>query len=396
MKITTPCVILGLLLLSGAYCHGADKPKDVPGIVAAGLARMNEIKLMAPDTLYTVTVAGAKETGPKEFFIGLRTGAEVLESRYSSGCSDNAAAFYKLMQDAGLKPVFIIGTTMSYGSLLENFNDHTGVAVRNGKGWILTDPTQGIVVSKDWDYKSEVYEDEYYIGYKGPLEAYKYKGPIGCKEQNRLTALKMPPRLLNERIPYLDVYADDTMKNPGGGENLQVRLFRETLESFYASHGLSPSLKVKLKLVRDPGEFGSSARCYVKECVMSLGAEITGELGTLSWAVEDLAVLAELRRNKAGLTRFDYAVDASMTNPDGTYANPNLSVFLKDAADLNDALGLSGQQPVRITVINAGDNAESDFSFDPARGWLLSAGTRSAMSLSLHGYLQDACPKDKL
>ncbi|MCX5792960.1 MAG: transglutaminase domain-containing protein [Elusimicrobia bacterium] len=382
--------IFGFLLLSGADCHSADKQKDVPGIIDAALGRMNEIALMEPDTLYTVSVAGAKETGPKEFFIGLRTGEEVLASRVSSGCSDYAAAFYKLMKDAGLKPVFIIGTTMSFGSLLDNFSDHTGVAVRNGNGWILADPTQGIVVSKDWDHKAEVYEDEYYIGYKGPLEDYNYKGPIGCKEHNRLTIQVMPPRLLNEKIPYLDVYADDTMKNPEGKENVQVRLFRETLENFYKSHKLSPSLKVKLKMTRDPEKYNSSARCYVKECVMSLGAEITGQLNALAWAVEDLATIGGFRRNKAGFARFDYTVDASMKNPDVTYVNPYLEGFLKDAGDLNDALGLTGEKTVKVTVVNAGDNAGSDLHPDPARGWLLSVGTRSAMSLSLQKYLQDA------
>jgi hypothetical protein len=361
--------------------------KDFMSLIKSALATVKQIQGMEPGTEYTVMVEGKQERGQKELFLYRRTADEIMASGLSSGCGDYATIFYFLMKNKGVDARFISGVELSISSLLYNFSDHTGVAVSNGSRWILVDPTQGKVISQNWDVGSQIYEDKFLIIFSGPREGFPVKGAEQLKQFNANGLKTAPKDVINERINGFDIQIDSSLLAPDGNPSTEAQSFVKKVAELFSEYGISPIKKTPLMIVRGAPHLTMR---YDKAGWIVYMDKVVGSYRELNLLSEidktdnDLQTLAEANK----LVRLNFIVDDSLKNPDGTYVNPNLTNFLTIGEGIYEKFEVSSTRKTTVYLKRGEDNFATYVKPGPDGQWTAYIGTKSAMQISLFLYFE--------
>jgi hypothetical protein len=239
---------------------------DLKPQIDAAFAEMKVIGQMRPGQVYSVEVAGRKETGKKEWFLRRRTAPEILASGLSCGCGDYAVVFVDLMQKRGLEPLLVDGAALSSQSLESHFSGHAVVAVRRapGEAWYLADPTNRKILSENWSQGDRFFRGPgglYWIGYCGPLKDYPAHDAEELKAFYARTLESIPRDFLNERIYRLRFIVDASLTDRDG-KYLNPRLapFLDLQSDILGRFGIHPEKQVEIRLVRGADGDGTSIR----------------------------------------------------------------------------------------------------------------------------------------
>ncbi len=367
--------------------------EDIVALIQDALDKVKKIKMMKPGLEYTVMVEGRQERGQKELFLYRRAADEILASGLSSGCGDYATVFYSLMRKTGLDVRFIHAVDLSLNSLLYNFSDHTGVVVSDDRQWILVDPTQGKVISQNWDTGSQIYEDKFWIAFNGPRENFPVKGADQLKKFNKNGLKTVPKNVLNKKISGFDINIDASLLTPDGNPSAEAQSFEEKVSEVFAEYDIAPNKKIELTIVKGGPHLKIS---YGREGWIVYVSKVTNSyqelrlLSEIDKTDEDLQNLATANK----LIRLDFIVDDSMKNPDGTYANPHLPNFLTIGEGIYEKFGVLPFNKATIRLKRGEDNSVSYVELDANGQWVATIGTKSAMELSLFIYLEKTIARD--
>lgn len=230
-----------------------------------GLATVGRLRPFESGKVYEVAARGEKLSGRNDDFLRRRTPEEILASGYSCGCGDYAFAFYRLMKQKGFEVRYIDAAALTYKSVLDHFDGHTAVAVKEGGSgnWILVDPTFGKIISGDWDPGSKLYigpAGSYWIGYRGALEEYPVRGPQQLKEFYSRTLATVPKDVWDSELRLRFVAGKTMAARP----NPRLPRFLESVETVYRTVSLDPARPVLVTLEDGgdrPSEDGGDTSC---------------------------------------------------------------------------------------------------------------------------------------
>ncbi|MCX5791338.1 MAG: hypothetical protein NTY45_03845 [Elusimicrobia bacterium] len=345
------------LLTAASLCRaGAAEQEPVKKDIYSALARVAKLETMSAGREYTLPVGTGTVTGEKENFLRRRTPDEILAGGLSSGCGDQAAAFYGLMRSKGYKLLFVDAVELSVSSLLSKFNGHTAVAVKDAASgkWLLADPVAAEIISEDWDPSAKVYRSpagSFWVGYAGSLERYPYKTPARLGAFYVKTLTTVPSEVRDEEIVRLRFSAGPGALKPDGSFfNPRMPAFIADYSTVYERLGLHPRRYVDVKLsARDAGPDSECKKTGqgAIECLIGGSSALGG--AAFSWIERDKAAgwagelnLQEEKAGKAPAAGFEtpvillpksgfairFIVDRSYIKADGTWLNPFLQDFL--------------------------------------------------------------------
>lgn len=253
---------------------------------------LRELHSMRPGETYSVEVKGAIENGPKDQFLRRRTPSEVIESKLSSGCGDNALVFLERMERAGFDVLLIDSAEISSASLMNNFSGHAVVAVREKPSpekasWHLVDPTNMKVISDKWsrDERSfEAFGRFFWIGYCGPATDYQIHTPEELKNFYALTLSKVPPTVLASRLIKLNFDVNPSMMKPDGSFlNPRLSHFLEMQDSVLRKYEIQPTRTVSIVLKRGADDARSTLSLSEGRWIAVIGADSGLSLSLLDY-----------------------------------------------------------------------------------------------------------------
>jgi hypothetical protein len=221
----------------------------------AGLARMKQ-----DGRKYTLPVGGKPVAAISDEFLRRRTSEEILASGLSSGCGDEALAFYDLLRKKGYAVRFLDAAKLSVGSLLTRAEGHTGVTVQepNSSRWILVDPTNRKIVSEDWDTASKIYAGpagRFWIGFFGPYESYAWRSYKDLKAFYARTLRKVPSSVLDEELVRISYSSSPSLANP------RYKAFVDKYAAAYEELGVQPRREANVIFSDFPsGRYGGECR----------------------------------------------------------------------------------------------------------------------------------------
>jgi hypothetical protein len=246
------------LLFAVLVCPPA-RASDFDSKIDAAMKRVARLEYMDMQKKYELPVHGKTLRADGIDFVDRRTAKEVLDSNLSTGCGDSAGAFYELLKPAGYEMLFLQSADISVANLLDFVSaGHTGVAVRepeSGK-WLLADPTNRKILSRDWDPKSKLYGRRW-IGYIGQPEGYysQITAENGVGEFFLRTLKTVPASVLNEQIVGLDFVLEP------GFENREARKFALMHSGLYERLGIKPKHRVTIRLAEGSSQ---GIRCHTE------------------------------------------------------------------------------------------------------------------------------------
>lgn len=239
---------------------------EVRALVERGLRNMARIERMDSMKVYTLPVADGTWTGRAGTFLRRRTGEQVIESRLSTGCGDNALAFCRMMRSRGVKALVIDGVEMSIASLWHENSGHVVSAVwdEHDDKWILADPSRQKVLAADWLIDSPTFTSgprRYYVGLRCPPEEYPLEGPPGAKRFYRRTLDAVPKATWRDYLIGIRFVVDDSMRTEDGGAlNPRVPEFVEATADALATRDIEPDRWVSVRIVPARGTAISHVR----------------------------------------------------------------------------------------------------------------------------------------
>jgi hypothetical protein len=227
--------------------------------VESVFAELRTLKFMQPGRDYTVSVAGAVETGPKERFLRRRTAREISESGLTSGCGDYACLFIARIEPLGFRALLVDAVEISSPSLQDHFSGHSVVAIQAtaaaaGSRWWLVDSTDLKILSTDWSPAEKSFVSSggvYWIGYCGPYAGYAVHEPDSLRAFYTTTLAAVPRAFLARNLCRLRFTVDPTLVGKGG-KFLNPRLsdFLGLQERILSDHRVEPEREVSILLAR--------------------------------------------------------------------------------------------------------------------------------------------------
>jgi hypothetical protein len=261
--------------------------------IEAVFSELQALKPMQPGQTYTVRVAGARETGPKEQFLRRRTAAEISESGLSCGCGDYALLFIERIHSKGFQTLLVDGAEISYGSLQNHFSGHAVVAIRPQETetdtlWTLVDSTNLKILSPAWGPTAKSFEafgSAFWIGYCGAAADYPVHGPEDLKAFYTKTLASVPREFLNQNLIRLKFTVDPSLIGKDG-KFLNPRLseFLHRQERIFAANDIAPEREVSVRLTRGENDARTSITCSESEgWVARFGLQSGGGPSLLSY-----------------------------------------------------------------------------------------------------------------
>ena len=248
-----------LLLLAGAAFPGPTAATETERAITAALAKVRRLESMRPGKTYTLPARGENVSGKSDEFLRRRDPAEILASGLSCGCGDHAAAFYGLMREKGAKLLYLDAARISAASWVARDHGHTGVAVFDPEisRWVLVDPTNGRLLSYDWDPEAKIYQapgGPYWIWYLCKLEDYPARNHAQLREGYDRALRSIPPEVWEREAVRIEFSAGKGSQNPrlGGFIKRYAKIFAEL------PFKLSRRARVT---ILDSGE-GASGECH--------------------------------------------------------------------------------------------------------------------------------------
>lgn len=250
-----------LLLLAAALFALPSQSAGPHKAIEEAFARIAAIKSMNNGPIYELPAGGKPMRGKSDDFLRRRTGAEVLASGLSSGCGDYAVAFIHLMEERGFHTMLVDSAEISTPSLRSNFSGHAVVAVRDGPRWILADPTRRQIISENWSPSDKMFDDRYWIGFRGPLSEYPAHDPESLRQFYKATLKTIPPEVLNQRLVRLRFTVDASLVGPDK-EYLNPNLagFLQNNGKFLESLGIRPEKEIPVLLVKGGDDYHSDVK----------------------------------------------------------------------------------------------------------------------------------------
>ena len=256
--------------------------------IQSAFVRLGELKGMASGQQYELSVGGKKELGFGDDFLRRRSGPEILESGLSSGCGDYAIAFIHLMTGRGFQTLFVDSAEISLSSLESHFSGHAVVAVRDSANqrWVLADPTNRRIVSKDWATNSQTfYGDRYWIGFCGPLDNYPAHTPDELKEFYDKTLKTVPPNFWNRHIFKFNFKIDPSLVGPDGNYLAPNILGLEKNQgAALAKFKIDPETDINILLVKGANDAnGTLSRSNERGWICRVGLKSACSLGFVTY-----------------------------------------------------------------------------------------------------------------
>ena len=231
-----------------------EKAATIPAKIQAACEALKLIKPMETGKRYDLPGVNSMLTGRNDDFLRLRSGGQIVESGLSCGCGDYALAFMNLMEPAGAEMRIVDGAEISLRSLESHFSGHVVVAVRDpsSQHWILVDTTQREVLSDNWPADAKTFrDDQFWIGYAGPLEGYPVHGPGELKQFLGATLAKVPPGFINHQMIRLRLKIDASLYGQDGKcLNPYVEGFASLQDSLLKKYDIHPEREVDVLLVK--------------------------------------------------------------------------------------------------------------------------------------------------
>lgn len=254
--------------------------------IRSAMDRVKILKMMEADKIYELPTRESSLRGKNDDFLRRRSPQDILNSGLSSGCGDFAAAFYYLMRNKGIKVLYLDAVELSAHSLMNRFNGHTGVAVLDSKSghWVLVDPTNHEIVSENWDIRSKIYEDRYWIWYLGTLEDYPAKDPNELKAFYDKALKSIPPEIWEERLVRLDFSLDSSMRRNGSLANPHSQEFLDKYSTLYERLDISPRRRINV-ILADSGLEDEGGNClpYMRGLFCANGRKSAMSQGWFAW-----------------------------------------------------------------------------------------------------------------
>jgi len=255
-SLAFPCA----LLCASAPAAGESADQQIQGV----FSELRALKPMAPGRSYTVSVAGRRETGPKEQFLRRRTAQEISESGLSCGCGDYALLFIARAVPLGFEALLVDGAELSSESLQEHFSGHCVVAIRGAGAaahapWWLVDPTNMRLLERSWSPAArsfEAFDTTFWIGYCGPLADYPIHDAGELKAFYARTLEAVPLEFMNDNLCKLDFTVDRSLVGADGAFlNPRIPDLLRMQARILAARGISPLRKVSILLTRGNDDF---------------------------------------------------------------------------------------------------------------------------------------------
>lgn len=261
--IAIVCVACAFLALSAELCLAGDPVEPggptVEQRIQTVFSELRNLKPMQAGQSYTVRVAGAEETGPKEQFLRRRTAKEIRDSGVSCGCGDYAILFIDRIEPRGFQALLVDGAEISTESLHNHFSGHAVVAIRpkeapTDASWWLVDSTNLKILSRDWspaEKSFQAFGSGFWIGYCGPLADYPVHNSENLKAFYTRTLASVPRDFLNRTLFRLKFSVDPSLigkdhefLNPRLADLLQAQ------SGIFAPYGAAPQREVPILLTR--------------------------------------------------------------------------------------------------------------------------------------------------
>ncbi|PIR18967.1 MAG: hypothetical protein COV48_04605 [Elusimicrobia bacterium CG11_big_fil_rev_8_21_14_0_20_64_6] len=281
-----PIVLVVGLVMALSATAAASVQDDVD----AALAQVAKLEMMKAGRTYSLPARGEATTGRIEDFLCRRELDEILSSGLSTGCGDHAAAFYGLLRAKGISLRYIQVVELSAASLLDGFSGHTAVAVKDPQTdrWILVDPTNNKVLSKEWDSSSQIFHSpagRFWIGYIGRLEDYPVKTPAQLKTSFRRMLRMVPAADWDHEVVRLDFNSTASMfRADGSFVNSRYSAFLERYSQVYDDLGLQPEKWVTVEFADGgPGWQGDCKRTRADAWKCSVGRESAMNQQWFTW-----------------------------------------------------------------------------------------------------------------
>ena len=248
-----------LMILALIVARGAEAASALPEAIQEGFAAVRELKPMRPGNEYSVPVNGIVRAGRKERFLRCRTLDEILASKLSTGCGDNAVVFLDRMEKAGFEALLVDSAEISSASLLNTFSGHAVVAVRESgdKGeapWHLVDSTNLKILSDKWSREERSFKAFgrlFWIGYCGPAAKYPVHTPGELKRFYAATLASVPRSVLSSELVQLQFTIDPSLLKPDQSlVNPRLSGFVALQNSVFESCGIMPKQSVPILLKR--------------------------------------------------------------------------------------------------------------------------------------------------
>jgi hypothetical protein len=380
-------LLLGVLLVFVPAAFASDIHDDI----RFALAVSSGLKEMSNDgRQYTLPARGRKITGISDDFLRRRTPDEIVASGLSCGCGDHATAFYGEMRKRGAKVMYLDSVELSAHSLF-GFDGHTGVAVEDPatKHWILVDPTEGKIVSDNWDARSKIYEDHFWIWYLGSTDDYPAHDKDSLKAAYDMALKMVPASMWSDAVVRLSFQARSSVRNP------HCPAFLARCVGIYDKYGLHPARNATVVLTgAADGANEDCRKTGPREFECAVRADQNMDDGWFYWieeyvgqhmdkrpvAVASNKASAASRRSKAAEASaklLNFIIDGSMRSSDGHWINPYLPHFIEAH---NASTGTI------VKLVDGGDGIESACD-KQGESWVCRIGRGSGMSDGLYAYM---------
>lgn len=224
-----------------------------------GFAAVRSLKQMRPGTTYSLPVDGVTEIGRKEQFLRRRGSDEILASKLSCGCGDNARVFLDHLERAGFETLLVDAAEISSASLLNKFSGHAVVAVRekpskDNAPWHLVDSTNLKIISENWSPEEKSFQAFgrlFWIGYCGPASEYPVQTPDKLQRFYTTTLATVPPSVLASKLVHLNFTIDPSLLNPDKSlVNPHLSKFVELQKPIFQDNAITPTRTVPVLLKR--------------------------------------------------------------------------------------------------------------------------------------------------
>jgi|GEM_PF-1568741 len=347
---------------------------DVKEAIAAGFAAVRALQPMRSGATYSVKVRGVTESGPGDQFLRRREADEIVESKLSCGCGDNALVFLRAVEGRGLKTLYIDSAEVSSASLITCYSGHVVVALREpdpdeSNGWTLVDTTNLRIISDHWS-KAEssfiAFHNLFWIGYCGSWEEYPVHTPDELRRFYTDTLAKVPPSVLATALIRLKFTIDPSLVNPDGSlANPRVSKFIGMQEQVLKAHSIDPASTVSILLKRGGDDANSTLSFVESEGWVARIGKQGGCNPSLLEYFESYVRQKNERPSKVGLPASEaknkrerlFIVDATQFTLMGkTFKSANdLETYLKEQVKENPRLGLfittGGKERTGVTIM---------------------------------------------
>lgn len=254
LAVLTALVVAGCVPLTARPAPSPMRSVTPEAAILAAFEEVEAIRFMGSiGGEFELPAGGRTIRGPKEAFLRQRTGKEVLDSSFSSGCGDQALAFSYVLERMGVETRLVDGPELSLHSTITGFSGHVVVAVRDASRdqWFLADPTRSQILSRNWSFAEQLHSGRYYIGFVGAAEEFLSPTRLPLKQFYRETLDKVPIEVWNSTVIGLSFVVDDGLRTPGGGYvNPNIPDFLAAVAGAHERYGLTPERTVEIRLIR--------------------------------------------------------------------------------------------------------------------------------------------------